>query len=179
MSATFLQKSLPEFPLVAMNLATHPRQTQLPNKKSKTPLTVLIADADRANLALLTKLIEKEGFTVLVANDGREARKILQDKSDFIAAIFKAVIPHVSGPDLVRYMRREKHLRNIPVIMMTQAESIRILCESFAAGAAVLLPEPFSTSQIQNLLHMLADSSPAASEHRTQSRQVNLPVSGP
>lgn len=166
MSATLRQKSLPEFQPVAMNLATDPH-TQVPNKKSKTSLTVLIADADRANLALLTKLIEKEGFTVLVANDGREARKILQDKSDFIAAIFKAVIPHVSGPDLVRYMRREEHLRNIPVIMMTQADSIRILCESLAAGAAALLPEPFSTSQVQNLLHLLVDSNASPKPTRT------------
>jgi DNA-binding response OmpR family regulator len=157
MSATLRQKSLSELQPAAINLATPPRQTQVLKKKSKTASTVLIADADPSNLAFLTKLIEKEGFAVLVANDGREARKILQHKSDFIAAIFKAVIPHVSGPDLVRYMRREKQLKNIPVIMMTQADSIRILCESFAAGAVVLLPEPFSASQIQNLLHMLVD----------------------
>jgi CheY-like chemotaxis protein len=140
-------------------------QTPTPKKISRSSAAVLIADPDPANLVLLTKLIEKEGFTVFIASDGREARKILQDKSDFIAAIFKAVIPHISGPDLVRYMRREKHLRNIPVIMMTQADSIRILSESFAAGAVVLLPEPFSTSQIQNLLHMLAGSNGDSDEH--------------
>lgn len=146
----------------AMSIATYPRQAQEPKKESTIPAAVLIADADPSNLARLRNLIEKEGFTVLVATDGREARKILLNRSDFIAAIFKAVIPHVSGPDLVRYMRRDERLSSIPVIMMTQADSIRTLSESFAAGAAVLLPEPYSTSQIQNLLHMLVDSSAAA-----------------
>jgi CheY-like chemotaxis protein len=165
MSAMAKQKRISNREPAATGLATYPKQTQEPKKESTTPAAVLIADADPFNLARLRTLIEKEGFTVLVASDGREARKILQTGSDFIAAIFKAVIPHVSGPDLVRYMRRDEHLRNIPVIMMTQTDSIRILCESFAAGAAVLLPEPFSTSQIQNLFHMLVDPRNQAVAH--------------
>jgi CheY-like chemotaxis protein len=159
-SAIVREKNLSEPEPVAINPATYQSQTQLLMEKGKTPSAVLIADADPANLAFLTNLIEEEGFTVLVATDGREARKILQDKSDVIAAIFKVVIPHISGPDLLRYMRREKHLRKIPVIMVTQADSIRVLSESFALGAVVLLPEPFSTNQIQSLLHMLVDSNP-------------------
>ena len=162
-SAVVREKNLSEPEPIAICAATHQRRTQLSEETRKTSSAILIADADPVNLAFLTNLIEEEGFTVLVAADGREARKILQDKSDVIAAIFKVVIPHISGPDLVRYMRREKHLSKIPVIMMTQADSIRVLSESFALGAVVLLPEPFSTHQIQNLLHMLVDSSPEPS----------------
>ncbi len=158
MSAIVREKSLSTLETVAIDLANDQRRTQVP-KKTKTTSAVLIADSDPSNLAFLRNLIEAQGFTVLVATDGREARKILQDKSDVVAAIFKVVIPHISGPDLVRYMRREEHLCKIPVIMVTQADSIRVLGESFALGAVVLLPEPFSTNQMQSLLHMLVDSS--------------------
>lgn len=142
-------------------LADLPNVQTMPSAKTATvPSAVLIADPDPLNRNFLRTLIENKGFTVVVAGDGREARKVLQGRCDFVAAIFKAVIPHVSGPDLVRYMRREKLLKDIPVIMMTQAGSARILYESFAAGAAVLLPEPFSATQIQNLLNLLVESSP-------------------
>lgn len=133
------------------------------NEKRRTPPAVLIADADPSNLAFLTNLVEEEGFTVLMAADGRQARKILQNESAVVAAIFKVVIPHISGPDLVRFMRKEKHLSKIPVIMMTQSDSIRALGESVALGAVVLLPKPFSTGQVRNLLHMLVDAGAASS----------------
>jgi DNA-binding response OmpR family regulator len=167
MKATVSEKGSAKLEPGAMNLAHHARSTQVPKRKKSTPSSVvLIADNDTSNLFSLTKVIEKEGFTVLVASDGREARKMLQDPQDIVAAIFRPVIPHISGPDLVRYMRREEHLRKIPVIMMTQADSIRISCEGLAAGAVVLLPEPFSLSQVQNLLHMLVDTSHVANQHR-------------
>ena len=162
MSAIVNEKNLPVLEPVANNGVTHQTRMQVPTEKTRP--AVLIADSDPSNLAFLQNLIQDEGFTVLVATDGREARKILQDKSDVIAAIFKVVIPHISGPDLVRFMRREKHLCKIPVIIMTQADSIRVLSESFALGAVVLLPEPFSTSQMQSLLHMLVNSNAAATQ---------------
>jgi len=164
-------KNLSESETAGISSITQGRRMQLLEEKTMPSPAILIADADPANLAFLTNLIEEEGFSVLVATDGREARKILQDKSDVIAAIFKVVIPHISGPDLVRYMRREKHLSKIPVIMVTQADSIRVLSESFALGAVVLLPEPFSTDQIQNLLHMLVDSKPPETIKKRTSQQ--------
>ena len=33
---------------------------------------------------------------------------MLQDNSNFTAAIFDVVMPHISGPELVRYMKTEK-----------------------------------------------------------------------
>ncbi|HEV2827907.1 MAG TPA: response regulator [Pyrinomonadaceae bacterium] len=167
MKAIAREKGLTNFEPAASNLAHYARRSQGPKKqKSTSTSAILIVDVDTSNLASLTKVIEKEGFTVLVSSDGREARKILKGQPDIVAAIFKPVIPHISGPDLVRFMRREEHLRNIPVMMMTQAESIRISCEGLAAGAVVLLPEPFSPGQVQNLLHMLVDSSHAANQQK-------------
>lgn len=166
MSAIMTQTNLPGHEPVALNAANRQMGRQFA-KERNTSSAVLIADADPANLAFLQNLVEEAGFTVLVASDGREACKILQNKSDVIAAILKVVIPHMSGPDLVRYMRREKHLSKIPVILRTQSESIRVLGESVALGAVVLLPEPFSTSQVQNLLHLLVDSTDSPKPTRT------------
>jgi two-component system alkaline phosphatase synthesis response regulator PhoP len=165
MNATVREKGSEKVEPGAMNLAHQARSTQVAKRKKFTPSSVLVADNDTSNLFSLTKVIEKEGFTAIVASDGREARKMLQDRKDIVAAIFRPVIPHISGPDLVRYMRREEHLRDIPVMMMT-ADSIKISCEGLAAGAVVLLPEPFSPSQVQHLLHMLVDTSHGANQDR-------------
>ena len=64
---------------------------------------MLVADDDPAILRLIATILEKENFNVVMARDGREAYKILQSDPNFTAAILDVVMPHISGPELVRY----------------------------------------------------------------------------
>jgi CheY-like chemotaxis protein len=43
----------------------------------------------------------------------------------------------------------------IPVMMMTAEQNPKLSSDSFAAGAVVFLPKPFTTSQLQVMLRML------------------------
>jgi CheY-like chemotaxis protein len=121
----------------------------------KASRRILVADDDPAILKLVSTILEKEDFGVTSARDGREAYKILQTDQDFTAAIFDVVMPHISGPELVRYMKTEKRLMNIPVMMMTAEQDQKLSSDSFAAGAVVFLPKPFTTAQLQIMLQML------------------------
>ncbi len=116
---------------------------------------VLVADDDPAILRLVSTIIEKEGFSVVSARDGREAYKALQNDSSFIAAVFDVVMPHIPGPELVRYMKTEKRFMKIPVMMMTAEQDPKLSSDSFTAGAIVFLPKPFTTVQLQTMLRML------------------------
>jgi CheY-like chemotaxis protein len=116
---------------------------------------ILVADDDPAILRLVTAIVEKEGYTVVPARDGREAYKLLQTDSDFVAGIFDVVMPHIQGPELVRYMKTEKRLMKIPVMMMTAEQNPKLSSDSFSAGAVVFLPKPFTTAQLQIMLRML------------------------
>ena len=113
---------------------------------------VLVADDDPAILRLVKTIVEKEGYTVISARDGKEAYKLLQSGEDFVAAIFDVVMPYIQGTELVRYMQSEKKLMNIPVIIMTAEQNPRLSSDSFAAGAVGFLPKPFTPSQLQMLL---------------------------
>lgn len=121
----------------------------------QTPRRILVADDDPAILRLVTAVLQKEGFTVVQARDGREAFKILQTDANFVAGIFDVVMPHIQGPELLRYMRTEKRLMRIPVMMMTAEQNPKLSMESFAAGAVVFLPKPFTTTQLQTMLRLL------------------------
>lgn len=115
---------------------------------------ILVADDDPAILRLVTTILEKN-YTVVSARDGREAYKLLQRDPEFIAAILDVVMPHISGPELVRFMKTEKRLMRIPVMMMTAEQDPKLSSDSFAAGAVVFLPKPFTTAQLQIMLQML------------------------
>ena len=122
---------------------------------NKSKGRILVADDDPAILRLVTTILEKEGLAVVGARDGREAYKALQDDPNFTAAVLDVVMPHISGPELVRFMRTEKRFNNIPVMMMTAEQDPKLSSDSFAAGAVVFLPKPFTTVQLQTMLRML------------------------
>jgi CheY-like chemotaxis protein len=124
---------------------------------------ILVADDDPAILRLVTAIVEKEGYEVVPARDGREAYKLLQADANFVAGIFDVVMPHIQGPELVRYMRTEKRLMRIPVMMMTAEQNPKLSSDSFAAGAVVFLPKPFTTAQLQIMLRMLIAKGTSAS----------------
>lgn len=116
---------------------------------------MLVADDDPAILRLIATILEKENYSVVMARDGREAYKILQSDPNFTAAILDVVMPHISGPELVRYMKSEERLQRIPVMMMTAEQDPKLSSDSFTAGACVFLPKPFTTAQLQIMLQML------------------------
>lgn len=124
---------------------------------------MLVADDDPAILRLISTILEKENYSVVMARDGREAYRILQTDSNFTAAILDVVMPHISGPELVRYMKSEERLKRIPVMMMTAEQDPKLSSDSFSAGAIVFLPKPFTTAQLQIMLQMLTGKKSADS----------------
>ena len=127
---------------------------------------MLVADDDPAILRLIATILEKENFTVVTARDGREAYKTLQSDADFTAAILDVVMPHISGPELVRYMKSEERLKKIPVMMMTAEQDPKLSRDSFSAGAVVFLPKPFTTAQLQTMLRMLIGKAKTENQNR-------------
>lgn len=124
---------------------------------------VLIADDDPTLVGILSAVVAKEGFVPVAVKDGREALKLLEKDSDFAAAIFDIQMPHLEGPQLIRYMQTENRLKRIPTMIMTANKSFQASIESFAAGAVVFLPKPFTTAMFQSMLKMLLQKSASKS----------------
>jgi len=117
---------------------------------------VLVADDDPAILRLVKAIVEKEGYTVVSARDGKEAYKLLQSSEIFSAAIFDVVMPYIQGTELVKFMQSDEKLVDIPVIMMTAEQNPKLSSDSFSAGAVAFLPKPFSATQLKTMLQMFS-----------------------
>ena len=116
---------------------------------------VLIADDDPVMRHLVTAIVKQQDCEVVVVNDGREAYRILQSDSQFRAAILDMTMPFLEGLDLIRYMRSEKRLMRIPIMMITAEQDIKLMASSFSAGATAFLPKPFTPEQLQSAIRML------------------------
>jgi DNA-binding response OmpR family regulator len=123
--------------------------------KPAAPKRILVADDDPVIRHLITTIIKQQEYEAVVVNDGREAYRILQTDSQFRAAIFDMTMPYLEGLDLVRYMRSERRLMRIPIMMITGEQDIKLMASSFSAGAAAFLPKPFTPEQLQSAIRML------------------------
>lgn len=123
---------------------------------------VLVADDDPIIRRLITSILKQAGCEPVVVTDGREAYRLLQTDSNFKAAIFDMVMPHLNGLDIIRYMHTEKRLMRIPTMMITSEPDTTLMTNSFAAGATFFLPKPFTPNQFQTTLGMLFNSRIAA-----------------
>lgn len=131
---------------------------------TKQSKRVLIADDDPVIRHLVASAVQREGFEVVAANDGREAYRILQSDSDFQAAIFDMMMPHLEGVDIIRFMRTEKRLMRIPTMMMTSERDLKLMADSLSAGAVLFLRKPFTAEQLQVILGMLLNKSNPATK---------------
>src|SRR3954470_2008994 len=76
---------------------------------------ILVVDDDRKTVALLKLYLEKDGYQVLAAHDGRQALELArQRRPDLI--VLDLMLPNVDGLDVCRILRAES---GTPIIMLT------------------------------------------------------------
>lgn len=119
---------------------------------------ILVADDDPLTSELLTAIAAQEGYRVVSVSDGREAYRILKSDADFKIAVFNMIMPELAGVEIVRFMKTEKRLMRIPVVIVTAERGLRLIADSFAAGAALFLPKPFTTDQLERALRLAVSS---------------------
>ncbi|HEY9401359.1 MAG TPA: response regulator [Pyrinomonadaceae bacterium] len=83
--------------------------------------TVLLAEDDAAVRRYLEVILRRAGYTVICAANGLEAIKAaLSSKID--AVVTDALMPHLSGHELCRYLRARPELARIPVLLLSGLE---------------------------------------------------------
>jgi|OM-RGC.v1.027814335 DNA-binding response OmpR family regulator len=81
-------------------------------------LKIVVADDDLDICELLDISFRKAGFTVRTAIDGMQAfDEIVQERPDIV--VLDVVMPKMSGVDVVKMMRKDDDLREIPAILVS------------------------------------------------------------
>lgn len=109
--------------------------------------TILIVEDEDALATLLQYNLEKEGYAVVVAEDGDEAMVSVDEKlPDLI--VLDWMLPKVSGIEVCRRLRQRPETRNVPIIMLTARgeESDRI--RGLDTGADDYVVKPVSMSEL-------------------------------
>ena len=81
-------------------------------------LTVLLAEDDRALRRYFEVVLRRAGYEVVAASDGLEAMKAALSRP-FDAVVTDAVMPHLGGPELCRFLRRHPKLSGLPLVLLS------------------------------------------------------------
>jgi len=156
---------------------TAPAQEQLlADGERRTGLRVLAAEDNRVNQCLLIRLLEKEGHTVTMVEDG-EAAVAINGKEEFDIILMDVQMPNVDGLEATRRMRsRERETgKHVPIIALTAHAMKGDRERCLEAGMDAYVAKPV---QKQELLHILYQysSAPSMDDHPAASARCE---SGP
>ena len=82
---------------------------------------ILVVDDDPNALFLLSSFLEKEGFKVRKAMNGPEAMDAMRESAPDLV-VLDLLMPGMSGFELMEYMRQQKPLRQVPIVVLTAKE---------------------------------------------------------
>ncbi|HKX33575.1 MAG TPA: response regulator [Blastocatellia bacterium] len=88
---------------------------------------VLIADDDEDARVLWTAVAQGENLSVVEALDGRQAIEILKRDADFVLIVLDVMMPFADGYEVLKYVREDARLKNLPVIISTADRTTRSL----------------------------------------------------
>ena len=103
-------------PLEVDVFSSNRRAVVTPDSPSKGRLLVIEDDADQR--AVLELVFKSDGYTVVMAEGGREGIEMLED-SPVDVVICDLMMPDMSGDDVVRFIRKHPTLKETPFLMLT------------------------------------------------------------
>ena len=113
-----------------------------------TGVRTLIVDDDPVNLQVLSNHLALEGHSVIAADNGREALRLLESEQEFDLILLDVMMPGLSGYEVCRVLRESFSETELPVIMLTARNRISDLIAGLESGANDYLTKPFEPREL-------------------------------
>lgn len=123
-------------------------ETEFLGETAERGVTILVIDDDASALDLMQRLLVREGYRVLTAEDGRSGLELARtNKPDVIT--LDALMPEMDGWTVLGELKQDPELSDIPVVMITFVDEPN---KGFALGASDYLTKPVERSQLLRIL---------------------------
>ncbi len=126
---------------------------------------ILVVDDDRKTVDLLKLYLEKDGYQVLVAHDGRQALELTRHRRPDLV-LLDLMLPSVEGLDVCRILRAEART---PIIMLTARTTEDDKLLGLDLGADDYITKPFSPREVVARVRVVLRRAGAEREQSPQS----------
>jgi CheY-like chemotaxis protein len=111
-----------------------------------SPRHILLVEDDPSIQGAVSMLLEREGFTVTCASNGREALQVLGSGADPSLILLDMMMPVMNGQEFRQAQQRDPRLASIPVVVLSATP----LSEERGGmpPPSAVMPKPFDIDQL-------------------------------
>lgn len=110
--------------------------------------TILLIEDSEDIVSIVNFMLEREGYEVVTAIDGREASKAIESTPPPGMVILDAMLPYVDGFSLLQKIRKSDTWHSVPVIMLTARSGQNDVVRGLETGADDYMVKPFNTDEL-------------------------------
>lgn len=108
---------------------------------------ILVVDDEASIRTLLSRLLERNGFIALPAEDAQQARLAIADQLPDLV-LLDWMLPGTSGDEFARELRSEEPTRELPIIMLTARGGEGDRVQGLDLGCDDYVAKPFSSREL-------------------------------
>lgn len=109
-------------------------------------MKILICEDEEIMLTALEFRLRKQGFEVILAKDGAEAKvKVKEELPDLV--VLDLLMPRVTGLELIEFVREDLKSA-VPLIVISALEHDDTVLEAFRLGATDFITKPFKPNEL-------------------------------
>ncbi len=118
-------------------------------RQTLTDRPILVVDDDAKIVRLVRTYLEREGFAVLTAGDGRAAVDVIERQRPALV-VLDLMLPELDGRAVIRAVRGNPDgaARDIPILILSARGSVLDRITGLEDGADDYLPKPFSPAEL-------------------------------
>ncbi len=109
--------------------------------------TLLVVDDNEANLDMLSRRLQRKGYTTLTAGGGQEALECIREQT-FDLILLDIMMPDIDGIDVLRTLRQTYSAAELPVIMVTAKSDSEQMVEALDLGANDYVTKPIDINVV-------------------------------
>ena len=139
---------------------------------------ILVVDDQPDIILIVSRILKKAGHDVIGAGGGQEALDILRRMTPDLI-LLDIMMPYLDGWETLELIRREKHLKDVPVSMLTAKKiTPEIIKENDVGELVNYIEKPFTkeslTKKVEETLLKLADIEKHSAELEGEEEDINV-----
>jgi len=115
----------------------------------RTDKSLLVVDDDENNRDILSRRLEKEGYTVATASNGNEALQLLRFEQ-FDLVLLDVMMPGMDGYEVLLRIKADSNSLDTPVIMISAVKENNCVIKCLELGASDYLLKPYNMSVVKS-----------------------------
>ena|SRR5215831_13081412 len=147
---------------------TMPETVATPDRQTSQQLRVLVVEDDPHIRELVQLHLGLEGLTIAASGDGAEGLQLARTQP-FDLIILDVMLPGLDGVTVCRAIRREPHLKDVPILMLTARREESDKVNGLESGADDYLTKPFGirefVARVRALMRRRRASANASAHH--------------